>query len=210
MTWGTPITAQPSPSPQPILAVCEAPECKNVATLIIEHGGEPHKSCAACATGVAVVAAVEGAPFDEAARDLLLKAWNDAKGVLERAKESEMSIRKAVAAYVFPTPKEGVNNHELGGGYVLKMGHKLNYNITAPNEAVDKAEDEAAKLGNEGTFLFERVITWTPNFSKSEYNKLDPALPAHAGVKKLVDGLLEIKPGTPSLEIKEPKAKLNG
>lgn len=146
-----------------------------------------------------------------AERDRLLAEWETAKSVLEKAKESEMEARKAAQAFAFgPTAKEGMNNQELNNGYTLKFGKKLNYNIKASNDAVDAAADEADKIGNEGTFLFERIITWTPNFSKSEYNKLDTSLPTHAKVKKLVDGLLEIKEGTGSLEIKEPKAKLNG
>lgn len=207
MSWGQPATADASA--QIVFAPCEAPNCKNQALLYVVHSGERRKSCAPCADGVQIVGAVEGAPFDALARDRLLKSWETAKVTLEAAKNSEMEIRKAVAAYVFPTPKEGVNNHDLGGGYTLKLGHKLNYKIEASNEAVDKAEDAAAQCGNEGTFLFERIITWTPNFSKSEYNKLDAdGNPTHKGVKALIDGLLEIKPGAPSLEIKEPKATL--
>jgi hypothetical protein len=35
-------------------------------------------------------------------------------------------------------------------------------------------------------------------------------LPVHAKIKALVDSILEITPGAPTLEIEEPKAKLNG
>jgi hypothetical protein len=117
---------------------------------------------------------------------------------------------RLVADYCFPNANEGTNRIELNNGYALKCVAKLNYKIAAPNDRIDAIEDEASKLGNEGTFLIERVITWTPAFSKSEYNKLDPSLPVHAKVKALVDSVLEITPGAPALTLEEPKAKLNG
>lgn len=147
-----------------------------------------------------------------AERDRLLSVWEAAKDTLARAKESEMEARTAVTKFAFPTPKEGMNNLPLNNGYTLKMGHKLNYNITAPNAKIEEAEDAAEKIGNEGAFLFERAITWEPKFSLSEYRKIEEGakegLPTHTKVKALVDSLLEIKPGAPSLEIKEPKKKL--
>jgi hypothetical protein len=96
---------------------------------VIDYAGQEKASCAECAGSAAltILRVIDGVPFNEATRDLLLKRWNDTKPVLEAAKNSEMTARKLVAGYVFPTPKEGVNNHDLGGGYVLKMGHKLNY-----------------------------------------------------------------------------------
>ncbi len=149
--------------------------------------------------------------IDVAERDRRLMVWDQAKKVLEAAKNSEMEARKAVAEYVFPTPKEGMNNHDLGNGYTLKMGHKINYSLNAPNDEIDAIEERAAKeAGNEGTFLIERIITWKANFSVGEYKKLDPSLPAHRKVKELVDTVLQTTTGSPSLEIKEPKATLNG
>jgi hypothetical protein len=206
MAWGTPATAEPS---APSVAMCDAPNCNNVAFLRIETPfNEPANSCCEHAEGCTIVGAVEGAPFNEVARDMLLKRWEAAKATLEAAKNSEMEIRKAVGAYVFPTPKEGVNNHDLGGGYMLKLGHKLNYKLRGDVEAIEAVEDKCEALGNEGKFLVERIIVWKADFSKSEYNKLDASLPTHSAVKKLVDEILEITPGSPSLEIKEPKAAL--
>jgi hypothetical protein len=159
----------------------------------------------------AVASAQPGtAPFSVEERDRRLAAWDEAKKVLEAAKATEGDCRKAVFEYCFPNPKEGTNRIELNNGYALKAVNKINYKIAAPNAAVDAVQDEAEKLGNEGTFLIERIITWTPNFSKSEYTKLDVSLPVHAKIKQLVDSVLEIKPGMPTLEIEEPKAKLNG
>lgn len=208
MSWGQPATVAPVAAPA--LVVCDAPDCKNQAFLtVITPFGEPANACCDhAAEGATIVGHVEGAPFNERARDMMLKRWEECKATLEAAKNTEMEVRKAVAAYVFPTPKEGVNNHELGGGYVLKMGHKLNYSLKGDNDAIEAVEDKCAKLGNEGQFLIERVIVWEAKFSKSEYNKLDDTLPVHKDVKAAIDSVLEIKPGSPSLEIKEPKAGL--
>lgn len=209
MSWGTPVAAA-APA-VPVAVTCEAPGCDNPAKLIIKlpDSEDEHKSCASCCNAnVSIVGVIEGAEYDEETRDVLLKSWENSKAVLERAKNTEMALRKAVGAFVFPAPKEGVNTHDLGGGYALKLGHKLNYKLIGDIDKIEAIEEAAAKLGNEGEFLIERVIVWKAEFSKSEYNKLDEGLPTHKEVKKLVDSVLEITPGSPTLEIKEPKATL--
>lgn len=146
-----------------------------------------------------------------AKRDVLLKTRDDAKDVAAKAKESEMEARKAVQAFAFgKAVKEGMNNQPLANGFELKFGNKLNYGFKASNEQIDKAEDAAAQAGNRGSFLFERIVTWKPEFSKTEYNKLDITDPTDKKIKELIDELLDIKQATGSLEIKAPKAKLNG
>jgi hypothetical protein len=210
MSWGQPAIAAPIADNKPVVYTCEAPNCTRAATLLIMYGEETRKSCAPCTGLLPVVGVVEGAAYDEAARALILKAWEASKVTLELAKNTEMDLRKAAFGYCFPTPTEGTQRVDLGNGYALKAVHKLNVKITASNEDVDKAEDAARALGNEGQFLFERLITWTPNFSKSEYKKLEADNPTHINVKKLIDGLIEETPGAPTLEIEAPKAKLNG
>lgn len=149
-----------------------------------------------------------GSPEWVAKRDTLLAAWDNAKEVLERAKESEMIARKAVVAFSFDDKQEGTQRIALNNGYGLKLSQSLSYNIIKSNDEVDKAEDTARTIGNEGQFLFERIITWTPNFSKSEYKKLDTNLETHKRIKVLVDDLIEGKMSSPQLKIEEPKAKL--
>jgi hypothetical protein len=56
-----------------------------------------------------------------------------------------MEARKLVADYCFPNANEGTNRIELNNGHSLKMVAKLNYKIAAPNDAVDKIEDEAVE-----------------------------------------------------------------
>lgn len=210
MSWGNEPAAPVAANP--IVVFCEAPNCSNQALLIVDVDGTEAKSCVACAKqggGIPILRAVDNAPYNEEARDLILKAWEASKVTLELAKNTEMDLRKAAFGYCFPNPTEGTQRVDLGSGYALKAVHKVNIKITASNEDVDKAEDAATAIGNEGTFLFERIITWTPNFSKSEYKKLETGNATHVAVKKLIDGLIEETPGAPTLEIEAPKAKLN-
>jgi hypothetical protein len=212
MSWGNEAvvsTAQPATVQAPR---CAAPNCNNYATVVIMYGEEQRNSCGSCISeaNFPIVGLIEGAQHDLTTRDALLAQWETSKEALERSKTREMDVRKLVFAFNFPTPKEGTQRVELGNGYNLKAVHKVNTTISASNEDVDKAEDAASKCGNEGTFLFERIITWTPNFSKSEYKKLEASNPTHIKIKALVDGLITEKPGAPALEIEAPKATLNG
>lgn len=160
-------------------------------------------------------APVEGSPEWIAERDKRLLAWKAAQDQLAAAKELEMSLREGVGEFVFPTDKRksGVNNHDLGNGYTLKLGHKLNYNLVGKPETSDRnadveaAMDRIEALGNEGAFLADRLIKWKPELSVSEYKELDADNPTHKAIKAIIDEILEIKPGAPSLEIREPKAK---
>lgn len=213
MSWGN-NAATPA---APVVTVCEYPNCREHAVVYINVGeGEPHK-VASCAEHALfdnpIVGLVEGAtaPVSEAVTKKLVAQHEAAKAVLEAAKNSEMEARLMVGNYAFPVAgrKEGVNNLELSDGRVVKLGHKVNYKLSGDNEAVEKAEDAIDAIGNEGSFLRERIITWEAKFSKSEYNKLDTSNPTHAKVKAEIDKVLEVSNGTPSLEVKEPKAKLN-
>lgn len=164
------------------------------------------------AAPAAPVELVKDSPEWLAKRDALLLAWETSKTVMAAAKESELQARIAFGDFAFPVDKRksGVNKLELSNGYVAKLGHKINHKIVASNDAVDDAEIAAADVGNEGQFLFERIITWEPKFSVGEYNKLSPELSVHAKIKEIVDHLIEVSNGTPSLEIVAPKATLNG
>lgn len=146
-----------------------------------------------------------------AERDRLLAKWEAEKLVLSAAKESEMQSRVAVGEFQFPTAmrKSGVNKAPLNNGFQIKLGHTVNHKIVASNQAVEDAEAIAPTLGNEATFLFDRIITWEAKFSVGEYKKLDPLSEEHAKVKQLVDTLIEVSNGAPSLEIVAPKATLN-
>lgn len=138
-------------------------------------------------------------------RDQMLLEWDRRKKALETAKADELEIRNAIAKREFPNPKQGTNTLELGNGYKLKMVAKTNYNLDKDNEKVEDAQERIEKLGNEGAFLADRLITWKPSLSLTEYKNLDPTNPTHKKIKAIVDSVLTTSEATPSLEIAEPK-----
>jgi len=145
-------------------------------------------------------------PQGIALRDAALARHEAAKALLETAKADEMEARKEAFKWAFGgDANEGTNRVELNNGYALKGVRKVNYKIAVSNDTIDAAEDKMPTLGNEATFLFERIIVWTPEFSKSEYNKLDTGNPTHRAVKAEIDKLIETTDGAPTLTIEAPK-----
>lgn len=136
--------------------------------------------------------------------DALIMKWQKSKETLEIAKEEEIALRKQVAEQNLlrvEEKKEGVNTNELGNGYAMKTTVKYNYKLTDDNDKIDAMLDTLEKTGNEGAFLAERLVSWKATLSVSEYKDLDPKY------KKIVDTVLTITEGTPTVELKEPKAK---
>lgn len=141
-------------------------------------------------------------------RDKLIIAWQEADKALAAAKEREMELRTTTFEYLFPNAEVGTNTYELGKGYEVKGVRKLNYNLANGQGETEAALDAIAKLGNEGQFIAERLVGWTPKLSLTEYKKLEPdANPTHKRIKEIIDGVLTITDGAPTLEVKEPKAK---
>lgn len=135
----------------------------------------------------------------QAERNAALLAWQEAAKVLEAAKADEMEKRLKAFGMCFIKPKEGTNTLTLGNGYELKAEYKFNYSLD--KDKVDDALEKIEKLGNEGTFIAERLVKWSPELSISEYRKLDKQY------LDLITPVLTIKPGTPSLKIVPPKGK---
>lgn len=147
-------------------------------------------------------------------------AWQRARDVLATAKADEMKLREQLTALLFPTPKKGTQRVKFDNGYAVKLVYKLNYTLgdaelTDPDngrkipktEQVEAVLDEIEKCGNEGAFIADRLIKTEYTLSEGEYNKLDLSNPTHVAIKKLIDGVLVIKPAAPTLELEEPKAK---
>lgn len=136
-----------------------------------------------------------------------LAAWQYISSELSRIKALEMHARVKCFGTYFPAAGEGTTNFELGNGYKLKAVKKLNYRLAA-NDKVDDALDAISKVGKdgEGKFIAERMVKYDPRLSLTEYKALDPTNPTHKKIKELVDGVLTITDGAPTLEIVEPKA----
>ena len=154
----------------------------------------------------AVAELVAGSPEWIAERNRILQLWEASKVQLEKAKADEMDYRKKFVTFAFnPDKKEGTERIELANGYQAKAVKKLTYGLKSldPNTPVDEAVDamltELESASEEGVFIAKRLIKWTPELSKSEYNKLPLDL------KAIADKVVETKEGAPTLEIIEPK-----
>jgi len=144
-------------------------------------------------------------------QDGMLMLWKDAETNLKAVKELEMEYRKICVAFLVPAKTEGTTNVELGGGYIAKAVTKFNYKLK-DNDAVDKALDKIAKVGNQGAFIAERLVSWTPNFLKTEYTTLQEeaekgSQDAKAILEIVNSEMLTITDAAPTLAIVEPKAK---
>lgn len=138
----------------------------------------------------------------------LLMLWADKKKAIEAAKEDEMELRKYIVSREFPQKQEGTNTKELGNGYQLKSAIKYNYNL-ADNNVVEDCLGKIAALGNSGSFIADRLVSWKPNFLLTEYRQLvedkDKGSKFAEQCLSIVNEMLTITEAAPTLEIKEPK-----
>lgn len=130
----------------------------------------------------------------------LLREWDAENKTLAAAVLKEKDLRARVLAafsqYGDDELKSGVENVDIGGGYDLKMEHKLSYKLD--KDRLDDALEAIEKLAN-GELLAERLVKFTPELAVGEYKKL----PDEA--KKIIDGVLTVKRATSSVEIAERK-----
>lgn len=140
-------------------------------------------------------------PTPEQVRDAAILEWLNSVKMLAAAKADEVTRRNAIVAMCFPNPTEGTNNLVLGNGYTLKCVVKYNYTMDKDNAKVEAALEAIERLGDEGKFLSDRIVRWTPELSVTEYRELGPKYKAE------IDKVVTIKPGQSSLELAEPKAK---
>lgn len=149
-------------------------------------------------------------PWDAMSNDQLLMEWGKKKQAIEDAKNEEMELRKYIVKREFPKANEGMNTKELGAGYQLKAGIKYNYNL-ADNDTVESTLERLSNLGNAGSAIADRLVSWKPNFLLTEYRQL--CEDKEKGSKFAVDALniisemLTITEAAPTLEIKEAKVK---
>lgn len=149
-------------------------------------------------------------PRDSLSQDEVLMQWNTAQTTLSIAKEREMSWRKYVVKRAFPNKQEGTNTVELGNGYSLKAKVSFNYKL-ASNDIVEKTLDAIAKIGNEGSFISERLVSWSPSFLLTEYRELQRQ--AESGndtaqqILSLIGNMLIVDEAAPTVSIVAPKVK---
>lgn len=151
-------------------------------------------------------------PLDAMSEDELLMLWQKRKDAIEIAKAEEMDLRKYIVSRTFPQKTEGMNNKELGNGYVLKAGVKFNYNL-ADNDTVESTLDKLSAMGAEGSAIADRLISWKPNFLLTEYRQLQEDKNKGSQFAQtalsVINDMLTIVEAAPTLEIKEPKKGRN-
>jgi hypothetical protein len=128
--------------------------------------------------------------------DTVLAEWKQAASVAKNAAELESALRDELVRIAFDPSltEEGTKRIPLDDDFDLKAVFKQNYNL-ANRDAVDEALTKIEALGNEGKFIAERVVTYSPKLSLSEYRELAPQY------KRIIDEVLTVTPGKPAVEI---------
>lgn len=139
-------------------------------------------------------------------RDRLLQHWQEQQKQLAFYKEVEMSARKVFVDFATdPSVTKGTVNIDLGNGWKAKAVKKENVSFIKNAEGkidttfISQTLDKFC-LVDGGRLMAERLVKWNPEFSLSEYKQLPGDL------KKLADEMIEIKAGSPTLEIIPPKS----
>lgn len=128
-----------------------------------------------------------------------LADWFVAQRELAAAKSKEALLRSRCFRGFFTNclteVKEGVNSYDLSDGSILKGTRVVNRTVL--KELID-AHKETFEKAN---IKIDDLIRWKPELKVGDYKKLT------AEEQKIVDQILEIKDGSPSMEIKAGKAK---
>lgn len=123
-----------------------------------------------------------------------LNAWSEMQKQLGALKSAEMLLRTKIFKGLFPNPVEGTNSVPLGTeGWQIKAKYPIN---RKPDVALLTAR--AQELREAGINL-DDVIRVVPELATGEYRKLTDEQ------RHLLDQVMEIKPGSPALEIVLPK-----
>lgn len=142
-----------------------------------------------------------------AKRNDIVSKWQCTKSALDALKTDEMALRKEILSFCFdPKKTKGVEYHDLGNGWKLKADKKINFGWIKLNEkeidrkAVYQALVDIEKLSPEGKLVAERLISWKPDLSLSQYKLLNDNEAA------IINKVIVTKPGSPELSIVEPKS----
>jgi hypothetical protein len=151
--------------------------------------------------------------------NMVLLEWKQAKEVLEAAKAKEMELRKHIVSklhFFNPDNKKGTENYDLGNGYSLKCVKKENYKIeNKKGEAfrvLSKMQElsismSASSNGEERAFgeqlqeITKELFSFDANLKLTQFEKL----PKGSAARKLVEDILTITDGSPTLELVTPK-----
>lgn len=132
-----------------------------------------------------------------------LQVWFGMSEQLGQLKTAEVLARKMLAEYYFPQLEEGTNRMDIGGGFDLKVDHKV-------NRTVDEAALGALGSDTKALKLIEKLaVPMSELFVQKWELKLGAYRTLTAEQRKFVDTLLDIKEGTPAMSI-VPSADMAG
>lgn len=137
--------------------------------------------------------AVEVTPAD-------LERWYAMQDELRKLKAAESMLRGRIYAQFFPTAKEGTNDYPLedGTNAVLKAKRVIDRKVLEPE--LDAYKTASAEDGSNMPQLpWAKLIRYKPELVTSEYRKLT------AEEQAACDLVLQVKDGSPQLEIVVPK-----
>lgn len=137
-------------------------------------------------------------PEWKAVRDRLIAEWESEKLQLDKHKTKELELRKRIVDFAFSHEKvSGTERVSLGNGYEAKAVKYLNYSFTSVI-ALRRAVEVLIASGEEGRFIASRLIKWKAELIVNEYKLLSDEHRA------IIDAVLVVKEGTPTLEIVKP------
>lgn len=147
-----------------------------------------------------------------------IQAWQVAKERLRSAQASEILLRQMVFRWFFPIPGEGTNNAKLPDGTLIVGKHVINRKVEEEKLAVLKGyrvSDMRSYLEQIGIstaawpddmpvttamgISVDKLVEFKPSLVTSEYRTLT------AEQALIFETALDIKPGSPQLEVTPPK-----
>jgi hypothetical protein len=134
--------------------------------------------------------------------DRLLLDWQEAKQILDAAKEKEMILRKMIVeeSDLFDENKtDGTETRELGNGWKLKAVKKTNYTVDNTDGVAFEILRDIAAMDPVSAHIAKDVLKFTPELRLTKYRELNPQ------ARRLLDSIITTKPGAPTLELLPPK-----
>lgn len=132
-----------------------------------------------------------------------LATWFKKKAQLAKLKGEEAMLRSRIFKFYFPNPTEGSKDNKVplndGTGAIIQADYVINR--TVDEQQLDGLKEAMfAESSNLPQLDLTKLIKWKPELSITEYRKLSQ------DERLIFDRCLVIKPGSPQMEIKVPKA----
>ena len=128
-----------------------------------------------------------------------LAQWYAKRAELAKLAQEEHFLRMMIFGHYFPAPVEGTNTFVLPDLYQLKAKYSIYRKIDEAALAAWRTPNENNQTRFQQLGLSEtKLIRWAPDVNMKEYRVLTEE------ERKTFDTILEIKPGSPQMEIVPP------